>query len=180
MVPRQILKVAEPVIFIRFGSNEPSSMPTVERSIEIAATPQTIWSVLGDPSLVPKIFPNVISVKTDPPGMAHVGQKNTLLVHVGGRRSQAIIETTEVVPDKKLSVRQTSGGMLKKYDSTTTLTPLKKGTKLTTTVDYEVAAGFLGRILSATLVNRTVRNNILTSAKNLKELAELKEMPSKG
>lgn len=152
-------------------------MPTIERSIEISASPQTVWSIVEDPILLPKVFPNVISVKTDPPGMAHVGQKNTLLVHVGGRRSEATFETTEVVPNEKLAFKQTSGRLLKNYVGTTTLSPLRKGTKATVRVDYEVAAGFLGRILSAAVVTRTVRNNVLASIKNVKELAELKEMP---
>jgi len=153
-------------------------MPTVERSIEIAATPQDVWGVLADPSLVSKIFPDVISVTTSPPGMAHVGQKNNIIYKIGGRRQKGSFETTEVTPNERLSFKQISGGLLKKYLSTTTLTPFKKGTKLTTTVDYEVAAGFLGKILSATVVNRTVRKNVLSSTTNTKELAELKEMSS--
>ncbi len=153
-------------------------MPTIERSIEITATPQTVWSILSDPSLTPKLFPDVVSIRSDPPGLAAIGQKNIFVAKVGGRRTEATFETTEVMPNQKLSLRQISGGLLKKYVSTTTLSPTKKGTNATTKVDYDVAAGFLGRILSVALVNRTVRNNVLASSKNLKELAELKEMPS--
>ncbi len=153
-------------------------MPIIERSIEIAATPQTVWSIASDPSLTPKLFPDVVSIRSDPQGLATVGQKNVIVAKVGGRRTEATFETTEVMPNEKLSLRQTSGGLLKKYVSTTTLSPTKKGTLATTKVDYEVAAGFLGKILSVALVNRTVRKNILSSSTNLKELAELKEMPS--
>jgi hypothetical protein len=102
---------------------------------------------------------------------------NTILFKVGGRRNEGVFETTEVVPNERLTVKETKGGLLKKYESTTTLSPLRKGTKVTTKVDYEVAAGFLGRVLSLALVNRTVRNNVNASIRNLKELAELKEMP---
>ncbi len=162
--------------FIRRGRSI-DMMPIIERSIEISATPQSVWSIVSDPSLTPKLFPDVVSITSHPPGLAALGQKNTIVAKVGGRRSEATFETTEVVPNQKLSLRQTSGGLLKKYVTTTTLSPMKKGTQVTTKVDYEVAAGFLGKILSVALVNRTVRNNILASIKNLKELAELKEMP---
>ncbi len=153
-------------------------MPTVETSIEIAASPDIVWSVAGDPSLVSKIFPDVISATTTPPGMATVGQKTTLVGKVAGRRIQGIFETTEVVPNKKLVVKQTSGSVIKSYFSTLTLEPTKKGTRVSNRVDFEPAGGYLGKVLSALVINRTVKRNILASVNNIKELAELKELPS--
>ncbi len=153
-------------------------MPTIEQSIEIAASPQTVWSIVSDPSMTPKIFPDVVSAKVEPPGPASVGQKSTLVVKVGGRRSEGTFETTEVVANQKLSVRQVSGSVLKKYESATSLTPTKRGTRVTGTIEFEAAAGFIGKILSVAVINRTVRKNVTASLKNIKELAELKEMPS--
>jgi carbon monoxide dehydrogenase subunit G len=153
-------------------------MPTIEQSVEIAASPQTVWSIISDPTMTPKIFPDIVSAKIEPPGPAAIGQKSTLVMKVRGRRSEGTFETTEVVANEKLSIRQVSGSLLKKYDSTLGLTPTKRGTRVTETVEFEPAAGFLGKVLSVAVINRAVRTNVNASLKNVKELAELKELPS--
>jgi carbon monoxide dehydrogenase subunit G len=155
-------------------------MPTAERTVEISASPETVWSIIADPSMIPKLFPDVVSVVSDPPGPAAVGNKLNMTAKVAGRRVQQSLETTEVVQNRKLSTKQLPGGLLKTYLGTFILEPSKKGTRTTQKVEFEVSAGYLGKVLSALVVNRTVRKNILVSLTNLKELAELKELPSKS
>ena len=152
-------------------------MPTFERSIEIAASPETVWNIVADPSLVPKIFPDVISATSDPPGMAQVGQKVSVTAKVAGRRIQTTTENTEVVPNKKLVIKQVPGGFMKTFVSTISLEPSKKGTKVSFETEYEASAGYLGKVLGVLVVNRTVKKNLEVSTENVKELAELKELP---
>jgi carbon monoxide dehydrogenase subunit G len=154
-------------------------MPTFERSIEISASPVTVWSIAADPSLLPKVAPDVISITVDPPGMSQVGQKSTVTAKVAGRRLQTFSETTEVIPNKKFTIRGLPGGFMKSIWVTTTLEPSKKGTRLTQKTEYEASAGYLGKALSVLLVNRTVRKNLQAGLENIKELAELKELPGK-
>ncbi len=152
-------------------------MPTFERSVEIAASPETVWKIAADPTFAPKIFPNIISITADPPGMAHVGQKGTITGKIAGRRVQQTIEVTEVVPNKKLVNKNVPGGLMKTFVSTLTLEPTKKGTRATQKAEYEASAGYLGKFLSVLIVNRTLKKNLEVSGNNLKELAELKELP---
>lgn len=153
-------------------------MPTFERSIEIAASPETVWKIASDPTLIPKVFPDVISATADPPGLAQVGQKVTVTAKVAGRRVQVTTQTTEVVPNKKLAFRQVPGGLMKTFVSTYTFEPTSKGTRATSKSEYEASAGYLGKFLSVLVVNRTVKKNLELSMKNTKELAELKELPA--
>ncbi len=152
-------------------------MPTFERTIEIAASPETVWKIAADPTLAPKIFPNVISVIAEPPGMAHIGQKVTLTGKIAGRRVRNTNETTEVVPNKKLVFKGVPGGLLKTLVRTLTFEPTKKGTRVTAKTEYEASVGYLGKVLSVLVVNRTLKKNLEVSENNLKELAELKELP---
>ncbi len=152
-------------------------MPTFERTIEIAAPPETVWKIAADPTLTPKIFPDAISVTAEPPGMAHVGQKVTVTAKIAGRRVQQTGETTEVVPNKKLVLKGVPGGFVKTLVDTLTFEPTKNGTRATAKAQYEASAGYLGKVLSVLVVNRTIKKNLEARMHNLKELAELKELP---
>jgi len=152
-------------------------MPTFERSIEIVASPETVWSIIADPSYATKVMPDVISITSDPPGMAQVGQKITLTAKVAGRKVQTTSEVTELIPNKKMVQKALPGGFLKSMVFSTTLEPSKKGTKMTGKSEYEASAGYLGKVLSVLVVNRTVKKNLQVSGHNVKELAELKELP---
>jgi carbon monoxide dehydrogenase subunit G len=157
-----------------------SLMPTAERTVEISASPETVWSIITDPSMVPKMFPDVVSCVSDPPMPAPpaVGNKLIMTAKIAGRRVQQSLELTEVIQNKKVSTRQLPGGLFKTYASSFSLEPSKKGTRTTESAEFEVSAGYLGKVLSTLVVNRTVRKNILVSLTNLKELAELKELPT--
>jgi len=49
---------------------------------------------------------------------------------------------------------------------------------VTSKAEYQASAGYLGKFLSVLVVNRTVKKNLELSMKNVKELAELKELPA--
>jgi len=110
--------------------------------------------------------------------LAQVGQKVTVTAKVAGRRVQATTENTEVIPNKKLVFKQLPGGFMKTFVITYTFEPTNKGTRMTSKAEYEASAGYLGKFLSVLVVNRTVKKNLELSMKNVKELAELKELPA--
>lgn len=152
-------------------------MPKIERTVEVAASPETCWSIIADPSYFPKLLPDIISAEYEPPGLATVGQKAHITMKVAGRKVEVFGETVEVEPNKRLVSRQRPGGLLKSFTSTDLLEPTKRGTRVTSTFDYDVSMGYLGRILNKLIVDRMFRRNANAYLKNLKEIAELKEMP---
>ena len=152
-------------------------MPKIEREVEISATPETVWSIIADPTYFTKLVPDVITNEADPPGLATVGQKSHSIAKVARRKVETFGEVTEVVPNRKLVQRNTPGGLFKTFLATITLEPTNKGTEATMTLDYELSMGYLGRILRKLVVDRFVRRNANVILKNLKEIAELKGMP---
>jgi len=153
-------------------------MPTLEKSIEVAAPPEVVWKIVADPSFVPKLYPHIIAVTPGHSRIATVGKSVTITAKVAGRRMLASLEATEVVPNKKFSYKHLPDGFLDKYLCSIVLEPTKKGTKLTESVEYESHAGYLGKTVSALVVHRLVKENVLESLKNLKEMAELEEEPA--
>ena len=152
-------------------------MPTIEQTVDVAAPVETVWKIVADPTLLPKLVPDVISNESDPPGMVTVGQKGHTVGKIGGRRAEFFTEVTEVVPNKRAVISQRPGGLFKTLSSTLTLEPSKKGTRVSQKFQYEASMGYLGKALSAILVNRSINKNAKAFLVNVKELAELKEMP---
>ncbi len=152
-------------------------MPSLEKGIEIAAPPEVVWSIVADPSFVPKTYPHVISVSPGHSRIATVGKSVTITAKIAGRKMQASLVATEVIPNAKFSYKHLPDGFLDKYLCSIVLAPSKKGTKLTESVEYEAHPGYLGKTVSALVVHRIVRQNVLESLKNVKEIAELEEAP---
>ena len=155
-------------------------MPRIEVSTDISAPPETVWSIVADPASFLKLAPDAVSVEADPPGLAVVGQKQRAVIKILGRKVEGFTEVVEVEPNRKIVQRQRPGGLFKSFTATTLLEPTKKGTHVAGTLEYEPSMSYLGRILTPILVNRTIRKNLNAFVRNLKELAELKEMPKTG
>jgi hypothetical protein len=132
--------------------------------------------MVADPSMVPKLYHHVVSCVSAPPGAIAVGSRLNMTTEIDGRRVQQSLELIEVVQNRRLSTKQLAGGLFKTYLSTFILEPSEKGTRLTQKVEFEVAAGYLGKMLSAPVVNASVRKSILENLTTVKELAELKEL----
>jgi carbon monoxide dehydrogenase subunit G len=148
-------------------------------SIQIAASPETVWSILLDRENEFKFYPNLVSHQIDPPGLAVLGQKSHSIGKMGGMKVETFTEIAELEPNKKLVFRGRPRGLLKSFTQTITLEPTQTGTSVGQSGDIEVSMGRLGTVLSKLVVDRTIRKNLDVFLKSLKELAELKESPQK-
>ncbi len=106
-----------------------------------------------------------------------MGQKNHAVGKMAGRKVEIFTEITAAEPQKRLVASQRPGGLFKSFSSAVTLERTKKGTRASQLLSYEVSMGYLGKALSGILVNRFVRKNAKAYLTNLKEIAELREMP---
>ncbi len=155
-------------------------MPSVEQTVDISASPEIVWSIVADPSYVPKLAPDILTNEVDPPGMATVGQRGHTIGKIAGRRVEIFTETTEVQPNKKIVFTQRPGGLFKSFSVALTLEPSKKGTRATQQFRYEPSLGYLGKVLGSLVVNRSVQKNAKAFLTNAKEIAELKAMPKQA
>jgi len=145
------------------------------RSIEVAASPEIVWSLLLDRENEFKFYPDLVSHEIDPPGLAVLGQKSHAKAKIRGMKVETFTEIAELEPNKKLVFRQTRGAFLKSFTQIVTLEPIESGTKVTQSGEYEVSMGYLGNILRNLVVDRAIRKNFNVFLKSLKELSELKQ-----
>jgi carbon monoxide dehydrogenase subunit G len=156
-------------------------MPTIERTVEISSPLETVWRIAGDSANLTKLYPDAISIEAEPPGMITVGQKGHMVTKIGGRKTDVFYQVTEVVENQRATFTQRPGGLFSSFSITSTMEPGKKGkTLVTQKMDYELSKGYLGRVLNKLMVDRAVKKNANAFLSNLKEIAELKELPTKS
>ncbi len=154
-------------------------MPKIEKSLEISASPAKIWSIAADWNYSSKLAPDVLSTDADPPGVATVGQKIHQVAKVGGRKIDIFSEIIEAEQPELLVTRIKPGGLFKTASFTLTIQPTRNGSLVKFANEYEPSLGYLGRILSKLAIDRAAKKNSSEMMKNLKEIAELQELPSK-
>jgi len=155
-------------------------MPTVEKTVEISAPLESVWKIAADSTNLTKLYPDAISIEADPPGFVTVGQKGHMVTKIGGRKTDVFYECTEIIENKKASFTQRPGGLFNSFLITSSFEPTKKGKTLATQkLDYELSMGYLGRVLNKLVVDRSIRKNVNGFLVNLKEIAELKDVPTK-
>ncbi|MDG6925898.1 MAG: SRPBCC family protein [Nitrososphaerota archaeon] len=153
-------------------------METVHSVVEIAASPQVVYETLTNTSYIIKIFRDAVSVDVDPPGNSVVGQKYHLVGRAGRRKIDINLQVAELVPNKKVVTVQRPGGVFKSFKQTTVLESRAGMTEARTTFEYELAFGYIGKVLNSILVERLIRENLEAYSYMVKELSELLPMPS--
>jgi uncharacterized protein YndB with AHSA1/START domain len=72
--------------------------------MEIAASPERIWSIIANPANLPRLAPYVISNEFDPPGLMTKGAKGHAVGKMAGRKVDVYAEVAEAEPNKKLAL----------------------------------------------------------------------------
>jgi carbon monoxide dehydrogenase subunit G len=155
-------------------------MPTIRGTVEISASPERVWNIIANPANLPRLAPYVLSSEFDPPGLMTKGAKGHAIGMMAGRKVDVYAEVAEAEPNKKLSLKQRPGGVLKFLSTTITLEPTEKGTLAKEEFQFEVSMGALGKALSALVIERSIRKNAGEYLQNLKKIAENQETPSKA
>ncbi|MDG6925899.1 MAG: SRPBCC family protein [Nitrososphaerota archaeon] len=152
-------------------------MTKLQLVTEVHSPVETIWSVLMDPSYIPKLYPDVLTAEVDPPGRTNVGQTFHITGRAGRRKLEIFAETIEIVERKKVGTRQRPGGLFKSFESRILLEPNGKVTNVLTSFNYELSMSYLGRVFNMVLLERLVSDNLRAYSKNLKDICELLPLP---
>jgi uncharacterized protein YndB with AHSA1/START domain len=143
-------------------------MATVQRNVQIKASPRETMVLLSDASRWPDWYPGMTMVDIASP-FPEAGGKVVFKVRSAGV-SMRITETVLDYQPEKLQLLQMEGMLLGR--ARWELTPEGDGARLTTTFDYALPGGVFGRIADALIVKRMNANSLEQALQNFKALAE--------
>lgn len=147
-------------------------MTKIEKTFEIKAPPEKIWTIIADRKRIPELQPNVLEVEVNPAGLAISGQEFRLVYKVWGRRVKVKGKHVEALPNRLLRSEHRPGGMFETFGDIMKLEPSDNGTSVTTILSYELAMGAIGKFLGVLFVNRAIRNDAANYWRNVRRIAE--------
>lgn len=143
-------------------------MAIVQRNVHIKASPQETMALLSDASRWPDWYPGMAEIDIVVP-FPEVGGKVAFKAKSAGM-SMPITETVLDYQPGKLQLFQMEGML--SGPARWELTPDGDGTRLTTTFDYVLPGGVLGKIADALIVKRMNGKSLEEGLNNFKALVE--------
>lgn len=143
-------------------------MSRVERSIEIAAEQEAVWSVIADLESVPAWNPNVKAATCGPVARG-VGATRTCELAMGGRIDEAVSDWAE---GEQLWFAIGAHGAVRSADMGIVLTPSRHGTKVTAIADYHLAFGPMGAVINRIAMKRLMGRMLDSSLAGLERHIE--------
>ncbi len=143
-------------------------MGIVQRNVQINASPQATMALLSDASRWPDWYPGMTEIDVAAP-FPEEGGKVVFKVKSAGM-SMPITETVLDYQPDKLQLLQMEGTFSGR--ARWELTPEGGGTRLTTTFDYALPGGVLGKLADAVIVKRMNGKSLGDALNNFKALVE--------
>ena len=119
----------------------------VQKSIEIAASPNKIWAFFVEPE---KVLQWCITFKKfEYTGDQRSGKGTPLYIEeeAGGRLSKMQFEVTEWKENEKLAIRMISGGSYKSYEQHFAVEPAPSGSRVSFMEEIILPFGVLGKLI---------------------------------
>jgi uncharacterized protein YndB with AHSA1/START domain len=143
-------------------------MAIVQRSVQIKASPRETMALLSDASRWPDWYPGMTEIDIAEP-FPQKGGRVVFKVKSAGL-SMGITETVLEFEEDKLQLLQMEGMLSGR--ARWELTPEGDGTRLTTTFDYALPGGVLGKMADAVMVKRMNAKALGEALENFKALVE--------
>ena len=144
-------------------------MATIHKALDIDAPAERVFEMLTDPKRILEYAPGVISVEDIRQTEQHLGDSFRATYSVLGVHFPMTFTATEYEQPTRLTTRF-EGGM--KGTWSWLLEPRGTSTHLTTSMEYEMAGGMLGKAMNAVLVERMNEKNAERLLENLKLVSE--------
>jgi uncharacterized protein YndB with AHSA1/START domain len=143
-------------------------MAIVQRDVQIKASPQETMALLSDASRWPDWYPGMTEIDIAAP-FPEEGGKVAFKVKSAGM-SMPITETVVDYEPDRLQLLEMEGMLSGR--ARWELTPEGGGTRLTTTFDYALPGGVLGKLADALVVKRMNGKSLEEALNNFKALVE--------
>ncbi len=131
-----------------------------EDAFEIDSPRWTVWKVLVDPSYIPKLFPEIITVEMDPPGEIRVGSKAKVYGKIGKIRFEIHLEFPRVDTEACLMSRQLPGGLFRAFSQAVYLEAVGMTTRVRTSFEFALDPEYAAKVTDVSLFEQTVTNNL--------------------
>ncbi|HYI80277.1 MAG TPA: SRPBCC family protein [Thermoleophilaceae bacterium] len=143
----------------------------VERSVEIAATPERIYAVIMDPNCLERWVTIHAALEDAPDGQLERGSELTQRLQLAGRGFTVHWKVTENLPARRVEW-EGSGPMHSHAGVTYELTPNGDGgTRFTYTNEFVLPGGPLGRV-AGSVVKRVTGSELDRSLDRLRAMVE--------
>ena len=142
----------------------------VERSVEIAATPERIYEVIMDPACLERWVTIHAALEDAPDGQLERGSELTQRLQLAGRGFTVHWKVIENRPARRV-VWEGSGPMRSHAGVTYELAPNGDGTRFTYTNEFALPGGPLGRVAGA-VVRRVTAGELDQSLARLRAMVE--------
>lgn len=143
-------------------------MAIVQRNVQINASPRETMALLSDASRWPDWYPGMTEVNIAAP-FPEQGGKVAFKVKSAGM-SMPVTETVLDYQPDKLQLLQMEGILSGR--ARWEITPEGDGTRLTTTFDYALPGGVIGKLADALIVKRMNGKALEEALNNFKALVE--------
>jgi uncharacterized protein YndB with AHSA1/START domain len=143
-------------------------MATVQRNVQIKASPAQTMAVLSDAGCWPDWYPGMTQISITAPFPEEGGQVVFKVKSAG--ISMPITETVLEYQADKLQVLRMDG--LLSGRARWEVVPEGDGTRLTTTFEYALPGGVLGKIADSLIVERMNAKSLEQGLQNFKALVE--------
>jgi uncharacterized protein YndB with AHSA1/START domain len=143
----------------------------VERTVEIAATPERIYEIIMDPTCLERWVTIHTALEDAPEGQLQRGSELTQRLHLAGRGFTVHWKVIENRPARKV-VWEGSGPLRSHAGVTYELAPNGDGgTRFTYTNEFALPGGPLGRV-AGPVVRKVTAGEIENSLSRLRDLVE--------
>ena len=146
-------------------------MARLERTIEVAAPVEDVFSYVAEGLNTPSWHPSVKATRRTSSGPLGVGSKLEVEAVLAGRRFVWEQEVVEFVPGEYFRDMVRSGPF-SRFEDWGRFEPTAAGTRWTFVVDYDLKGGLIGKLLDLALFRRRVREHHNQAMENAKQILE--------
>ena len=141
------------------------------KSLEIEESPEKVFAFTIDNKKMNDVMKGFAESEITSKGPFGVGTTVHFVGKAGGQQLEWDMEVSEFVKDKKITYH-TIGASKFKMTNTSTLEPTAKGTKLTSSVDYELPYSVLGKLVDKLRVSKGIDKDNTNLLENIKKALE--------
>jgi carbon monoxide dehydrogenase subunit G len=142
------------------------------KSIDIEASPEKVWAFIFDLKKMNELTKGFSEGEYASKGPIGVGTKMHYVGKAGGSQAEFDTEITEFEKNKKASMHTIGASKFRVVNASRTLEPTAKGTKLTTTMEYELPYSILGKIVDKLKVSKDIEKTAERTLENVKKALE--------